>query len=106
MKDRINKIISISVIVLIMFSFTYMAATVETYASDVNVTDNVFEGTMNDITKSYIIVDDLRFDFCTGITFYYKTTEIPFKDMEAALQVELYEGNGCVNKIVALMFAY
>ncbi len=106
MKDRINKIISISVIVLIMFSFTYMAATVETYASDINVTGNVVEGTMSDITKDYIIVDDLRFDFCTGITFYFKTKEISFEDLSAATRVELYEGNGCVNKIVVSMFAH
>ncbi len=106
MKDRINKIISISVIVLIVFSFTYMAATVKTYASDVNITDNVFEGTMNEVTKSYIIVDNLRFNFCTGITFYYKTRELSFEDMSAATQVELYEGNGCVNKIIVSMFAH
>lgn len=106
MKDRINKIISISVIVLIMFSFTYMAATVETYASDVIATDNVREGKMNDITKSYIVVDNLRFDFCTGITFYFKTRELTFEDMSAASHVELYEGNGCVSKIVVLMFAH
>ena len=106
MKDKIRKAISISVIVLILFSFIYMTATVETHASDANVTDNIIEGKMDEITKSYIIVNNLRFDFCTGITFYFKTKEIPFEDMSAASQVELYEGNGCVNKIVVSMFAH
>ncbi len=106
MKNKLNKVISISVIVLIMFSLTYMAVTVETYASDINVTGNIVEGTMSDITKDYIIVDNLRFDFCTGITFYYKTTKISFENMSAAAHVELYEGNGCVNKIVVSMFAH
>ncbi|MEN8262083.1 MAG: hypothetical protein ABFR82_01310 [Nitrospirota bacterium] len=106
MKVKIRKTVLISFIVMIMFSFTYMAATVETYASDANVTDNVYEGKMNDITKSYIIVDNMRFDFCTGISFYFKTKEIPFEDLSAATHVELYEGNGCVNKIVVSMFAH
>ncbi len=106
MKDRINKIISISVIVLIVFSFTYVAATVETYASDANVTDNIIEGKIDNITRSYIIVNNIRFSFCSGITFYFKTTKIAFEDMGAGAQVELYESNGCVNKIVVSMFPH
>ena len=106
-----KKTISFSIILVLTLSFILLTVTGEIIApataDAAAASDNITTGTMDGYSNDYIIVNNARYGFCRGIKIFNKKgKELPLRDMDAALEVQLYESTGCVNKIVVLSFAH
>ncbi len=67
--------------------------------------DNVITGTMDAFSQSMIIVDGARHSLCKDVmVFNMANILIKLNDIEAALQVKLFQKSGCVSKINVLTF--
>ncbi len=96
------------VITLSFFSLTLAGEFIAPATADAAAaSDNFTTGIMEGYSSDYIIVNNVRYGFCTGMKIYNKYgKELPLRDMETALEVQLYEGAGCVSKIIVLDFAH
>ncbi len=95
------------VITLSLFSLTLAGEFIAPATADAAAYDNITTGTMEGYSSDYIIVNNVRYGFCRGIKIFNKKgRELPMRDMDAALEVQLYESGGCVNKIIVLRFAH
>jgi predicted RND superfamily exporter protein len=103
-----KRIILFSMVLLIVLSSVFTGGiNVLTNAHSSTVSDNITTGTMDSYSNDYIIVNNVRYGFCTGIEIFNKKgEELLSRDLDAALEVQLYEGGGCVNKIIVLRFAH
>lgn len=106
-----KKIIAPSIFFLaLMLSLFFIVAPEGDAAEDAGAaltSQNIVTGKMDEYSRSFIIVDNVRYGFCNGIKFFnMNNKEIPLRDIDAALEVELYESNGCIEKIIVLRFAY
>ncbi len=105
-----KKKISFSIFLLIIFSFILLTVTGEIIApatADAAASDTITTGIMEGYSNDYIIVNNVRYGFCRGIKIFNKKgKELQSRDLDAALEVQLFEGGGCVNKIIVLRFAH
>jgi hypothetical protein len=109
----INKIITVSIFVLILFSVQVTDATVTTVSSDeIEETadmildgDNIITGNMNEYSSKRIVVDGLGYNLCDGILiFSTRNRMIKLVDIGAAKEVKMFVTRNCVRKITVLRF--
>ncbi len=105
-----NKSILFSILLALTLSLFLLTVTGEFIApatADAAASDTITTGIMEGYSNDYIIVNNVRYGFCRGIKIFNKKgKELPLRDMDAALEVQLYESGGCVNKIIVLRFAH
>ena len=67
--------------------------------------DAVITGAMDAFTQQMIIVDGARYSLCKDVMVFNMANRlIKLNDIEAALQVKLFQKSGCVSKINVLTF--
>ena len=68
--------------------------------------DNIITGEMTDYSGSFIVVDYTRYRICKKIKVFNPSNRLMnYKDIDAALEVKLFESKGCVRKIKVLSLA-
>lgn len=104
-----KKTVLFSILLALTLSLFLLAVTGEfiapATADAAAASENIRTGIMEEYSSNYIIVNNVRYEFCSGIKFFTKSgKELPLRDIDAALEVQLYEGAGCINKIIVLSF--
>ncbi len=108
-KRMLSSTIFILLSVLLIFTLNINAATssetVEEDANTVLPNDIVTTGEINKYSKDAIIVNDIRYIFCSNVKVYNTHNRLIFiQDLDAAEEVKLFENKRCVRKIKVLRF--
>lgn len=68
--------------------------------------DNVISGTMDDFSERVIYVDGIGYRFCDSVkVFNPRNKLIQIEDIEAAVEVKVFNNKGCIRKMKVLRFA-
>jgi len=68
--------------------------------------DNIITGEMTDYSDSSIVVDYIRYSLCSKMKVFNPSNRLMnYKDIDAAIEVKLFESKGCVRKIKVLSLA-
>ncbi len=104
--------ITVAFLILLLFMPYTIPSTVLSFQSieeDAEMTmpyDYLVIGDMEDYSKSSIIVNNSRYDFCKKIIIFSpQNTMLPLEDIDAAEIVKLFINGGCVRKVKVLRFA-
>jgi len=112
-KRAIKSILSFTLILALCMLVTMFAAgsgMSSDYAEETPDTvlpdDQVISGTMDDFSEHLIYVDGIGYRFCDRIkVFNPRNKMITVENLEAAVEVKLFNSNGCVRKLKVVRYA-
>lgn len=107
-KNSLLMTVLLVVISIFMFSSLNIvsAEEIEEAPNMVMPDDNIITGEMTDYSGSFIVVDYTRYRLCKKMKVYNpKNRLMNYKDIDAAIEVKLFESKGCVRKIKVLSLA-
>jgi len=107
-KYNLPILVSIALIAIFLLASpgTASAEEIEEAPNMIMPDDNVITGPMSEYSNIWIIVNDIRYPLCKNVkVFNPRNRLMNYKNIDAALEVKLFENKNCVRKIKVLRFA-